>query len=136
MIALCALAAAALSSCGGGGDGGPGPALEGEGRFLDSPVEGLEYSSGDISGVTDSWGTFAYDAGEGTVRFFIGDIVLGEGAAHATMTPVSLVAGAEDETDPTVTNIARFLLTLDDDADPANGILIIPAVGDSASTFR
>jgi hypothetical protein len=44
------------------------------------------------------------------------------------LTPVELVPGAQDETNPIVTNIIRFLQTLDDDGDPANGITITSQV--------
>jgi hypothetical protein len=40
------------------------------------------------------------------------------------MTPVDLVSGAMDETDQTVTNMARLLQTLDDDDNLLNGITI------------
>jgi para-nitrobenzyl esterase len=44
------------------------------------------------------------------------------------MTPVDLVAGAQNETDPTVTNITRLLITLDEDNIIGNGITISPEV--------
>jgi len=40
------------------------------------------------------------------------------------------VLGAQDITDTTVTNVVRFLMTLDDDNDPSNGIEITKAVAD------
>ena len=66
------------------------------------------------------------------MQFFIGDIVIGGAAAASIMTPVSLVQGAADETNPTVTNIARFLQTLDNDGNPSNGITITTAVNNLA----
>lgn len=110
-----------LASCGDDSPR-PGPATL-EGRFLDSPVGGLSYHSGDRSGTTDSQGEFNYEEGK-SVRFEIGDIVIGDGQGRSIMTPVDLVPGASDESDPTVSNITRFLLTLDDDGDPSNGITI------------
>ncbi|MEP0356788.1 hypothetical protein [Paraglaciecola sp.] len=94
-----------------------------EGIFIDSPVEGLSYVSGDIEGTTDANGVFTYEVGE-EITFSIGDIVIGSATGAATITPLSLVGGALDETDPTVVNIATFLQTLDDDGDPENGITI------------
>ena len=44
------------------------------------------------------------------------------------MTPITMVAGANVVTDNTVTNIARFLQTIDDDGNPSNGIVITSAV--------
>ncbi|OQY58629.1 MAG: hypothetical protein B6245_10930 [Desulfobacteraceae bacterium 4572_88] len=48
------------------------------------------------------------------------------------MTPIDLVPGALDHTDPTVTNISRFLQTLDEDGNPENGILISEETRDNA----
>jgi len=113
-----------LSGCGGGGGGAissSDPFLEGV--FLDSPVEGLEYETATRSGMTDEDGTFLYHEGD-TMRFYVGDIVLGEAPAQSVMTPVDLVDGATDETHPAVINMVRFLQTIDDDMNPENGITI------------
>ena len=118
------------SSDGGGNSGGGGSGVK-QGRFIDSPVGGLRYISGSQSGFTNAQGTFSYDDGA-IVQFFIGDIVIGGAAAASIMTPVSLVQGAADETNPTVTNIARFLQTLDNDGNPSNGITITTAVNNLA----
>jgi len=93
------------------------------GAFLDSAVEGLHYRTETQSGVTAADGSFSYMEGE-TVHFSIGDVQLGQGTARPYMTPVDLVPGALDETDPAVTNMARMLQTMDADGNPDNGILI------------
>ncbi len=98
-----------------------------EGRFIDSPVQGLTYVSGSVEGTTDENGTFTYEAGQ-MVSFFIGDIELGTTEGAAVLTPVELVPSATDETHPTVTNIIRVLQTLDDDGDTSNGIVISESV--------
>jgi len=49
------------------------------------------------------------------------------------MTPLDLVPGAISEVDDTVTNIARFVQTIDDDDDPTNGITVTEAVRNSAA---
>ncbi len=121
------LALGLLGSCGGGGGGGGAPT----GAFLDSAVEGLSYDNGVAQGTTAAGGTFPY--GAAMVQFGVGDIDLGMAAGAARVTPVDLVAGAVDEMNEFVTNRARFLLTLDDDADPANGILITPQVTTNAA---
>jgi hypothetical protein len=100
-----------------------------EGAFLDSPVEGLGYWTETQSGVTDAEGRFMYMEGE-TVIFHVGDIVLGEAPAQPVMTPLDLVEGAMDETHPMATNIVRFLLTMDADMDPSNGITILEEVSE------
>ena len=91
------------------------------GYFIDSAVQGLHYYTDTQSGVTDMNGAFSYLQGE-TVQFYMGNVLIGEGTAKSFMTPVNLVPGATDETHPTVTNIGRFLQTMDMDADPTNGI--------------
>ncbi|MEM7206096.1 MAG: hypothetical protein AAF628_37925 [Planctomycetota bacterium] len=110
-------------ACGGSGGG----SSTASGVFLDSPVQGLSFSSGTESGTTDAAGTFTYPAGS-TVEFSIGGTVLGSAPGAASITPVSLVAGAADENDATVTNILRLLQTLDSDRDPSNGIVLADAV--------
>jgi len=117
--------------CGSDEDSGVNSTI-GHGCFEDSPVSGLAYSSGDQEGFTESDGGFAYQTGH-RIEFSVGDIVLGEGNPGSHMTPVSLVDGAIDETHPAVANIARFLQTLDDDADPENGIENTQAVREQAS---
>lgn len=93
------------------------------GNFIDSPVQGVSYVSGNTSGMTDGVGQFIYEP-NAQVMFMIGDIALGSAAGASTITPVELVNGAVDEANSTVTNIARFLQTLDDDGNPDNGITI------------
>ncbi|MGD2063654.1 MAG: hypothetical protein PVF51_08750 [Nitrospirota bacterium] len=132
MAAITILLLLSQIGCGGGGGGGGGGDGVKEGQFIDAPVEGLTFVSGDQSGVTDAQGRFRYKEGA-TVRFAIGDIVLGEVPAKPIITPVDLVTGANDESHPAVTNIARLLQTLDDDGDPGNGITIPEAVRSQAA---
>ncbi|WP_339721380.1 DsbA family protein [uncultured Paraglaciecola sp.] len=119
-----------MVACGGGGSSNNNETKEptnnvvtAEGVFIDSPVEGLSFKSGSVEGVTDVNGTFTYEVGT-EVTFSLGGIVIGSATGAAILSPLSLVADAADETDPTVVNIAAFLQTLDDDGDPENGITI------------
>lgn len=129
--ALLASSLFALAACGGGGSSSdtkaPVKPLEppetAQGVFLDSPVEGLGYSSGELSGVTDSGGVFQYEVGK-PVTFSIGGIVIGTANGAGIITPLDLVASASDTSNSVVINIARFLQTLDDDGDPGNGITV------------
>lgn len=109
-----------------GGAGGGGTTLS-TGRFVDAPVEGLAYACGSASGHTGAGGEFQYPPGA-NCSFRIGGVTLGSAAAAAVVTPVALVDGASDETHPAVQNIVRFLLSLDVDGNPANGITIAAAV--------
>lgn len=116
---------ALLASCGGGG-GNEKPPVAMQGKFIDSPVAGLNYVCGAFSGVTTADGVFNFQPGS-TCIFSIGGITVGSAAATAIITPVELVAGAIDTTNVTVTRIAQLLQSLDADADPANGIEITSA---------
>ena len=108
----------------GGGHGAlVTPENAGQGRFLDGPVEGLQYRSTSWTGITETNGTFLYQTGE-TVTFFIGNVTLGTTAAKKIITPLDLVFGAVNTADPVVINISQFLQSLDLDGDPSNGILI------------
>ncbi len=83
-----------------------------EGEFVDSPVEGLRYESGSLSGVTGPRGEFLYEAGN-TVRFFLGDIALGlPVTGKPLVTPLDLVADGDPDS-TAVINIARLLQSLD-----------------------
>ncbi len=130
------LLVACVSLFGCGGDDGPAnPGTGGganSGVFLDSAVEGLGFTAGAQSGVTDAAGTFGFDSGS-DATFAVGGITIGAGTAASAMTPLSLVPGAFNETNSTVTNIARFLQTIDDDANPSNGIRIVEAVRTAAA---
>lgn len=102
-----------------------------EGQFIDSPVKGLEFRSGQKSGITTGSGVFSFESGQ-PIEFYIGDIVLGSADPAKKLSPL-ILAGASDVIDPTTTNIARFLQTIDNDANPANGIVITGAVRNAAS---
>ncbi len=107
---------------GGSGDGG-----DKQGQFIDSAVGGLTFSTATRTDTTDAEGHFTYVEGE-TVEFFVGGIKIGESLAKSIITPIDLVPGAVDETHPTVTNIVRFLMTLDDDGDADEGLTITQEV--------
>jgi len=119
-----------LSGCGGSSDSGfliPPQVTEEEileGIFVDSAVSGLTYYTASGSGVTNIDGKFSYEETDETITFSIAGIVLGRCAPKEVLTPVDLVDGAVDETDPAVTNICRLLLFLDSDGNPDNGITV------------
>ena len=60
-------------------------------------------------------------------KITIGGIVLGSTMAGTVITPINLVNGATDATDPVVKNIVRLLVTFDADGDPSNGIDVTAA---------
>ena len=116
------LAFLALSGC---SSNSSGPS---HGFFIDNTVEGLTYNTKTMSGKTDSQGRFSFEPGE-AVTFSIGGIILGTADAQQIVTPLDLVYGAQDEKNPTVTNITRLLITLDEDSNPENGITMRPELG-------
>lgn len=120
-----------LVSCGGESSNIP---TTKQGVFLDSAVSGLTYTSPSYSGITDANGTYDYKTGE-TITFSIGGIIIGSAIGATTLTPVSLVPTAINETHPSVVNITRFLLSLDEDNDPNNGIDISQATRDDAAAL-
>jgi len=138
------IAAICVSACGGGGGGAapppvPPPSLPPpppsvlSGQFKDANVSGLSFSTSSRSGMTDAMGTFSYQAGE-VVEFSVGGVVIGSAAGGSVITPVDLVAGGSaDNTE--VRNIVRFLMMLDQDEDPADGISISQAVRDAAANW-
>lgn len=122
MIMYCA-ALLILAGCSNSDNDEPMGVEEGTGQFIDSAVDGLEYQSGSIRGLTSTDGSFQFEQGA-TIQFFIGDIVLGEGQPADIMSPLDIVGTTTDVTNEYVLNIARFLQTLDTDNDPNNGISV------------
>jgi Putative Ig domain len=113
----------------------PPPGTVATGVFRDSTVIGLGYRSGTHSGVTGSHGQFTYEAGQ-AITFFVGGINLGTAPnPKALMTPVDLVANGTG-TSTYVVNVVRFLMLLDRDGDPSNGIEISPAVTSAAAGWH
>lgn len=135
-------AAVLLSACGGGGGSSSGDSSNdvvttGEGQLIDSPVSGLDYVSGDLSGRTGTNGEFEYEIVNGVatdVSFSFGGIEIGSAQGNAFVTPVELAENSQIG-DDAVSNIVRFLLSLDEDADSSNGIQISDSVADAADIF-
>ncbi len=111
-----------LMNCGGGSSGGGSTSDVLTGVLVDSPVEGVSFTTLTQSGITNSLGEFTYVSGE-TVSFSIGQLVFPSVLAAASISPVELSAGSTD-LDATTTNIARLLQSLDQDGNPYNGITI------------
>jgi hypothetical protein len=107
-----------------------------QGLFRDSNVSGLQYQSGAITGVTASGGSgatagqFTYEVGSG-VTFSVGGVSLGTTAGDVFVTPTNLIANSTTN-QIEVLNITRFLMMLDNDGNPDNGITISGDVRDIA----
>jgi hypothetical protein len=102
-----------------------------QGYLLDSATANVNYYSPSFDGVTDNNGRFLYATGE-TVTFKIGSTTLGATNVmpmDGYLTIPDLVGVARDNnTDPKVLNVARFLQSIDSDGDPTNGITITDQV--------
>lgn len=95
----------------------------GDGQLTDAPVEGANYESGALSGITGSNGEFRYEVGT-KIRFSIGDIPLGRAVdGKARITTADLAGqGASDTT--AAINLARLLYSLD--AEREDDVITIP----------
>ena len=133
-MVLPALFSALLFGCGGGGGGNSAPTTA-TGVFVDSPVAGLAYTSGGLSGVTSADGSFTCEAGQ-PVRFSIGNLQLPSGTCvtGAVVTPLTIF-GTADVNDIRVVNLARFLQTLDQNGYPDDGINIAAQVSSNAANL-
>ncbi len=118
----------AISLFGGCSSDSTSSATSETGYFLDAPVENLSYAtSSGLSGATDIEGRFQYRVGD-TVKFSIGNLVLGESAPNGDnlITPTEL---AQNDANLTTT-ILRLLQSLDSDSNTSNGITISQVVID------
>jgi predicted acyl esterase len=105
-----------------------GPILTG---VFAGPIAGLKYQTPTLSGLTNEKGEFQYRADE-AISFMVGGIVLGAHGAQPRLNLAHLanrVDGKLDKLlDPSVTNLARFVHTLDQDGNIEAGITIAPIV--------
>jgi len=125
-----------LTACGGSTNTGsitiPTP-KEITAKFLD--VANLQYTtSSGQSGTTGTKGEFTCKTGD-TVTFKVGGLTLGKAPCQRVVTSQTLAATEKagsvttnlptiPKTDPKVINRERLLLTLDNDGDPTNGIVL------------
>lgn len=142
-LSLLLSAAICVSACGGGGGGGSAapppppppspPPLSLTGQFKDANVSGLSFSTTTHSGITNAMGVFNYQFGE-TVEFSVGGVVIGFATGGDIITPIDLVVGGTSE-NTEVRNIVRFLMMLDENEDPTDGISISQSVRDVATNW-
>ena len=92
------------------------------GVLMDNAVSGVTYVTATQNGQTNNLGEFQYIDGE-MVTFSIGDIVLGTVEGVAIVTPVQLT-GSLTPADPAALNQLVFLQSIDENANPDDGIVI------------
>jgi hypothetical protein len=132
-VILSVIIALTVAAC-GGGSGGSSGATTATGQFKDNNTSGLAYISGAQSGVTATDGSFTYEVGQ-PVTFKIGGVTVGSiSAGKSTVTPLDLATAGTSAT-ANVTNRVRFLMMLDSDGNPANGINISSAVQAAATLW-
>lgn len=132
-LTVCSLSVL-LVACGGGGGGGAGAPATATGYFKDSNTQGVRYVSGTQTGVTGTDGSFTYEVGK-PVNFAVGGVDLGTvTVGKSVVTPVDLVPNGTT-TSQAVQNLTRFLMMLDADQNPANGIQISQPVQTAAANW-
>ena len=119
-----------LAACGGSSAPTTTPNT---GIFLDSKVEGLDYSTDSLNGKTNANGEFQYEDGE-SITFSLYEQTLSVVPAYSVLTPF-------DNPDDTIhvnytINLLRFLQTLDTDGDPTNGITLPTVTGTMNINFN
>lgn len=133
-FSLSTLLVAMLAGCGAGGTE-EAVEVSTTGVFRDSPVAGLWYQSTTGNHYTDSKGRFDYKPGE-TYTFFVGSVKLGSFTPtrdNATVTPANLAATeAADDRERVILNLTRFLMTVDQNRDPSDGITVSPEMDEDA----
>ena len=134
----------ATAGCGGSGGSSSDSAPESTGEQTAEPqtrsgkllgISGFSYESGSEIGTTADDGQFQYRTDQ-EVTFYLGDIALG------TTTPkdyITLEDIAGDHPDA-LSNLQRFLVTVDYDLSPMNGIVVTPkihaAAGEATLNFN
>jgi len=104
---------------GGSSDTSTAPVTTSVGIFLDSPVEGLTYTSKSTSGITNAAGEFNYVKDE-EITFSFGQVQLGGAKGKGVITPMDLMSADHDS--EVVQAMASFLQSLDKDGDHSNGV--------------
>ena len=101
------------------------------GVFGSPPIEGVEYTSGTIRGVTGRNGEFKYEPGGyalaivSPVQFSIGDIALGEAVEGQSLVTVTDLAPDSAADTSEAINMKRLIKSLD--VDPTDDLITIPA---------
>lgn len=121
-----------ISGCNGGSSApDPEPTIN-QGQFIDSAVANLRYVTDSQQAYTDEQGYFDYLEGE-TVKFYLGNIYLGESAGKAIVTPLDLLTTDSDISSTAVLNAIQLLQSLDENQDVSDGIKIPQAIHNLAS---
>ena len=116
----------------GGGDSSTTVSLS-TGKFIDSAVAGLSYTTTSQSGTTDANGSFQYKSGETVTFKLYGQQILAT-PGHSTLTPFD-TSNTSLNVDYSI-NLIRFLMAIDTDSNPNNGITLPVFTGTLAINFN
>jgi putative CocE/NonD family hydrolase len=101
--------------------------------IFSGPIAGLKFQTPTLSGLTNEKGEFQYHQGE-RVAFLVGNTSIGSAVGAPRINLAEIVSRVDGNInkllDAGLTNIARFLCSLDRDANLNGGIAIDPAVHD------
>jgi hypothetical protein len=122
------LAILLLAGCGGSSNPGTTEVYPAQtGYFLDSAVGNVEYATATQQDRTSSDGAFRYISGE-QVTFRLGALALPAVQGGPAITPIDIFGTAtnkaRNEVNRPAFNLATLLISLDEDSDPANGLLL------------
>ncbi len=103
------------------------------------PIAGLKYQTPSCSGTTNAKGEFQYKDGE-RIAFLVGGSPIGYALGAPRLNLADIVTRVDGNIhklkDAGLTNVARFLCTLDRDGNLDNGIEIVPAVHEIIGTRK
>ena len=95
------------------------------------PLAGLRYETPTCSGLTNDRGEFEYRAGE-RIAFLLGDNAIGHAVGAPRINLAQIISRVDGDMnklcDAGVTNVARFVCSLDEDGDLDGGVVIPPRV--------
>ena len=101
--------------------------------IFSGPVAGLKYQTPSLAGITSEKGEFQYREGE-RIAFLVGNTSIGSAIGAPRINLADIVSRVDGNIskllDAGLTNIARFVCSLDRDGDLNGGISIDPAVHD------
>ncbi|GAB3109554.1 CocE/NonD family hydrolase [Aestuariicella hydrocarbonica] len=107
--------------------------------IFSGPIFGLKYQTPTNSGLTNDKGEFQYREGE-RIAFLLGNTTIGSAMGAPRINLADIISRVDGNInklqDAGLTNIARFVCSLDRDGDLNGGITIDPAVHDILGKYR
>jgi len=101
-----------------------------EAQLVDSAIQGVDYTTNSLSGITDESGTFQYNSTDTTITFKVGSLTLADFNLSKLNSDNKLLpadifdVNRTNTTDANLLKFIRVVQSLDNDNNPDNGILI------------